>query len=41
MYGNIKADIIGGPRVYGGMTMPTEMLLDWLKETRKAAGEKV
>ncbi len=41
MFGNIKADIIGGPRVYGGMTMPTEMLLDWLKETRKAAGEKV
>jgi len=35
LYGNVGAEIIGGPRVYGGMSMPTEMLLDWLKESRK------
>jgi pyruvate ferredoxin oxidoreductase alpha subunit len=35
MYGHINAEIIGGPRVYGGMTMPTEMLLEWLEESRK------
>ena len=35
LYGKIKADIIPGPRVYGGMTMPTEMVLEWLAEYRK------
>ena len=35
LYGQIKADIVPGPRVYGGMTMPTELVLDWLKEYRK------
>ena len=32
MYGHSDAKIISGPRVYGGMTMPTEMILEWLKE---------
>jgi pyruvate ferredoxin oxidoreductase alpha subunit len=35
LYGQIKADIIAGPRVYGGMTMPTEMVLEWLAKYRK------
>ncbi len=35
LYGQIKAQIWGGPRVYGGMTMPTEMILEWLAEARK------
>jgi pyruvate ferredoxin oxidoreductase alpha subunit len=35
LYGQIKADIISGPRVYGGMTMPTEMVLEWLAKYRK------
>ncbi len=35
LYGKCKADIIAGPRVYGGMTMPTELLLDWMAEGRK------
>jgi pyruvate ferredoxin oxidoreductase alpha subunit len=35
LYGRIKADIISGPRVYGGMTMPTEMVLEWLAKYRK------
>jgi pyruvate ferredoxin oxidoreductase alpha subunit len=35
LYGQIKADIIPGPRVYGGMTMPTEMVLEWLAKYRK------
>jgi pyruvate ferredoxin oxidoreductase alpha subunit len=35
LYGKIKADIVPGPRVYGGMTMPTEMVLEWLAEYRK------
>jgi len=41
LYGRINAEIIGNPRVYGGMTMPTEMLLEALADSRKAAGEKV
>jgi pyruvate ferredoxin oxidoreductase alpha subunit len=35
LYGLIKSDIIPGPRVYGGMTMPTEMVLEWLADYRK------
>ena len=35
LYGHCKADIISGPRVYGGMTMPTEMILEWLAKYRK------
>ena len=35
LYGQIKANIIPGPRVYGGMTMPTEMVLEWLAKYRK------
>ncbi len=35
LYGHCKADIIAGPRVYGGMTMPTEMILEWLARFRK------
>lgn len=35
LYGQIKADIISGPRVFGGMTMPTEMVLEWLAKYRK------
>ena len=35
LYGQIKADIVAGPRVYGGMTMPTEMVLEWLAKYRK------
>lgn len=35
LYGQIKAEIISGPRVFGGMTMPTEMVLEWLAKYRK------
>ena len=35
LYGHSDAKIIDGPRVYGGMTMPTEMILEWLKERVK------
>lgn len=35
LYGRCKAIISAGPRVYGGMTMPTEMILEWLEKTRK------
>ena len=35
LYGNCDAKIINGPRVYGGMTMPTEMILEWLADIRK------
>lgn len=35
LYGKCTANIINGPRVYGGMTMPTEMVLEWLAEVRK------
>ena len=35
LYGKSKAEIINGPRVYGGMTMPTEMILEWLAKHRK------
>lgn len=35
LYGFTNAKIVNGPRVYGGMTMPTEMLLDWLEVERK------
>jgi pyruvate ferredoxin oxidoreductase alpha subunit len=35
LYGHTTAKITPGPRVYGGMTMPTEMILEWLHESRK------
>jgi pyruvate ferredoxin oxidoreductase alpha subunit len=35
LYGKCQADIVNGPRVYGGMTMPTEMVLEWLEKARK------
>jgi len=35
LYGKSNAVIINGPRVYGGMTMPTEMILEWLAKHRK------
>jgi pyruvate ferredoxin oxidoreductase alpha subunit len=35
LYGRTKGTMIGGPRVYGGMTMPTEMILEWLADARK------
>jgi pyruvate ferredoxin oxidoreductase alpha subunit len=35
LYGNCKATIHAGPRVYGGMTMPTEMVLEWLADARE------
>ena len=35
LYGRSNAVIKNGPRVFGGMTMPTEMVLEWLAEFRK------
>lgn len=35
LYGKCSAQIGIGPRVFGGMTMPTEMILDWLEIIRK------
>ena len=35
LYGRCKAVIKDGPRVFGGMTMPTEMIMEWLAEFRK------
>ncbi len=35
LYGKCKAEISAGPRVFGGMTMPTEMVLEWLEDARK------
>lgn len=35
LYGRTKGTMIGGPRVFGGMTMPTEMILEWLADARK------
>ncbi|PIQ96989.1 MAG: hypothetical protein COV67_06605 [Nitrospinae bacterium CG11_big_fil_rev_8_21_14_0_20_56_8] len=35
LYGQCPAQIVAGPRVYGGMTMPTEMILEWLQDARK------
>ena len=35
LFGYTEAQIAPGPRVYGGMTMPTEMILEWLEEGRK------
>ena len=35
LYGKSNANIVSGPRVYGGMTMPTEMILEWLANHRK------
>ena len=37
LYGRTTGTMIGGPRVYGGMTMPTEMILEWLADARKKA----
>jgi len=30
LYGHSVATIADGPRVYGGITMPTELILEWL-----------
>ncbi|MFQ5716049.1 MAG: transketolase C-terminal domain-containing protein [Nitrospinales bacterium] len=35
LFGHCQANVIPGPRVFGGMTMPTEMILEWLEELRK------
>lgn len=35
LYGKSEAVVSAGPRVFGGMTMPTEMVLEWLEKTRK------
>jgi len=35
LYGQTEATIYPGPRVFGGMTMPTELILDWLKDIRE------
>jgi len=35
LYGKCEGAIYNGPRVFGGMTMPTEMILDWLTEIRE------
>ena len=35
LYGKCQAKIDAGPRVFGGMTMPTEMVLEWLADIRK------
>lgn len=32
LYGHIGAEIADGPRVCGGITMPTEMILEWVFE---------
>jgi pyruvate ferredoxin oxidoreductase alpha subunit len=34
LYGHSKAKILDGPRVYGGMSMPTEMILDYIFPTK-------
>lgn len=36
LYGHCTAKIAAGPRVFGGMTMPTEMILEWLDEHKKS-----
>jgi pyruvate ferredoxin oxidoreductase alpha subunit len=40
LYGHSTATIYNGPRVFGGMTMPTELILDWLKEIREKTGTR-
>lgn len=30
LYGHSNAEIVDGPRVFGGISMPTEMILEWL-----------
>lgn len=30
LYGHTQAEIADGPRVFGGITMPTELILEWL-----------
>lgn len=34
LYGQTKAEIMDGPRVFGGMSMPTEMILDYIFPTK-------
>ncbi|MFI5304898.1 MAG: transketolase C-terminal domain-containing protein [Nitrospiria bacterium] len=34
LYGHCKAEITDGPRVFGGMSMPTEMILDYIFPTK-------
>lgn len=35
LYGHSKAEILDGPRVFGGITMPTEMIMEWIFSGRK------
>ena len=35
LYGYSKAEIVPGPRVYGGMSMPTEMILQTIFPHKK------
>jgi pyruvate ferredoxin oxidoreductase alpha subunit len=35
LYGHSNAKIADGPRVYGGITMPTELILEWLFNSEK------
>lgn len=35
LYGHSDAKIADGPRVYGGITMPTELILEWLFKSEK------
>ena len=35
LYGHSKAEIVPGPRVYGGMSMPTEMILQTIFPNKK------
>jgi pyruvate ferredoxin oxidoreductase alpha subunit len=37
LYGTTKAEIVSGPRVFGGMSMPTELILEYLEKTPNAA----
>ncbi|MGD2064007.1 MAG: transketolase C-terminal domain-containing protein [Nitrospirota bacterium] len=30
LYGHVNAEILDGPRVFGGVSMPTELILEWL-----------
>jgi pyruvate ferredoxin oxidoreductase alpha subunit len=37
LYGQTKAEIVPGPRVFGGMSMPTELILEYLYKTPNEA----
>jgi pyruvate ferredoxin oxidoreductase alpha subunit len=36
LYGHSKAEIVSGPRVFGGMSMPTELILEYLYKSPNA-----